>query len=543
MAASAIFFIACGDGEMIELTAPDRIIEFEEINTYFENKALKDIKDSINRNPPQESSSSQPPVVQSSQSTTQSSSGGSVIVSSSSRSTTQSSSGGSVIVSSSSRPTTQSSSTQTIAGKCGENNPKSDFTCSWNKTTGLTPDYVLKPANSTAPSGCTVEWSYAYGDEMPMLPNDFRFQCNALGSEGVKAKGSTAYALFANLTCSDGTHTNKCTPEVMAGIAPVMVGTCKWVSTGDRDLPVIAGVVETSEKKGAKAIGVTLEDKNPAKICAGTTLKTTYNGAAWSNTPAVGTYSGVQIEAANCPAFEVPPVKCPDLKVTSGGCISWDGKTNVNIGPDDCIDLNFTVAASDTGQNNSGWANGLYLICSNATAIGANGSDCNRLLRVNGGIVNTKSNFCEQTLNNNTMVGFNATGGKPKAGTNIYMENISAGAVKGGTAKYECVTPKAAYNATTNTATPGYTDGVPGICNGGVVLLKEFECDASYQKPGQGWASLCGNNIVVKSHECPSGVVKTSSCPSEYGIMSYEGGTPYEGNFTCKTKWDDINWN
>jgi len=230
---------------------------------------------------------------------------GSGYESSSSQSTTQSSTDGGETSSSSKPPSTAS-------GGCIENNPKSGFTCSWNKTTNLTPGFVLKPTEPTGKGDCEIVWNYAYGDQKPLSSDDVRFNCYALENEGLVAEGSRTYALFANLTCSDGKYINACTPEISSGIAPYLNGECVWLSpVNDSPLPSN----ETSVGKGAKPSGVTLVD--PDKICASNAIAAKFeNGIKpWSNSPEPDIYTDVQYVATNCPAYDVVPVICPPLKV------------------------------------------------------------------------------------------------------------------------------------------------------------------------------------------------------------------------------------
>jgi len=337
--AGAIFFIACGKGDMIELNTSEIneiLLDSEQI---FYNEVGDIVEDIKNGNPvissssepePESSSSSQPP--------TQSSNGGGEI-SSSSRASTQSSQS---TTSSSSRAATPSSSSSKAvsqpANSCGEKDKKSGFTCDWNKTTALTPGVTITPTQ-TGKGDCTIEWNYAYGNQNPVNEFELIATCGVLDeSAGIVTEGSTTYALFAKLTCSDGTHVNKCAHEVTAGAAPYLEGTCVWVSPGDGDpLPKnSSGEVETSAGKGAKPSGVKLTDKD--KICkksAETDFVVKYGdgaGTTWSNTPEAKTYTDVRYTAADCPDYDVVPSTCPTLKVAATApdevkCLNTSGST------------------------------------------------------------------------------------------------------------------------------------------------------------------------------------------------------------------------
>ena len=358
VSATAMFFIACGDGEMIKLTA-DEIKDLTEVEgtlDYEIGKIVTDIQNgggtsnpgpgvSSSTTPPPPPPSSPGPGVSSSTTPPPPSSPGPG-VSSSSRTSG---------VSSSTAPPPSSAAPPPSASsgnKCVEENPRSGFTCSWDKTTGLTPGYMLKPANSAAPSGCTVAWHYAYGDQLPILPVEFRSNCFPLDNAGVKADGGRAYALVANLTCGTSTHKNVCTPSVLAGDAPYLDGACKW----DKNPPTVPAA------RGSIPSGVTAVDKD--KVCGvGSTPSVVYKYDGGAKTwPAngivpVGEYKDVKAYLSNCPNYPGAASvtsDCGTLTVVAGSdhvieleCEGVDkgdlakckGTNKATLKPEECLDL------------------------------------------------------------------------------------------------------------------------------------------------------------------------------------------------------------
>jgi len=322
VAAAAIFFIACGDGEMIKIA--DKVTDLDTAEKGPLHEEIGKIVDDVRENPPlppdEESSSSgedpNPPPPPPSSPSTQSSNSGGV----SSQSPTQSSGGG--VVSSSSKANIVSSSSKppTTSTAC-KGDAKPNFSCSWNRTSNLSPGFMLKPVLGDGKGSCEVSWSYAYGDQKPLLDDEIRFNCFALGEEGVESQGSTTYALFAQLKCDNATFVNPCTPQVSAGKAPYLKGDCKWLSPGDNDpLPKnSSGVVETSAGKGAKPSGVTLVDED--RICKKSTANDVVikygDGKTWNNSPEAGDYADVRYEAADCPDYNVLASPCDPLKVAA----------------------------------------------------------------------------------------------------------------------------------------------------------------------------------------------------------------------------------
>jgi len=315
----AIFFVACGDGEMIELNAEilERLGEAEAI---FDGEVADKI-DSIKQGTLQapsssssepESSSSEPPPARSS-----SSDDYHEIISSSSKA--QSSSSTLAAQSSSSKAVSSSSKGNAPVGNCAEKNAKSGFTCGWDgytSSTILTPGKVLKPASHTLPSGCTsVAWSYAPNNtEMALI-----YDCEELPAGGVSALGSKNYVLFAELTCEDGKHTNACNPKDgwSSKKAPELTGDCKW----DKN--------PTTTARGGNPSGVTVVDSD--NICGSTkSVVYKYDGGS-KNWPSTGILSEwknwdkkheetYDVEATlNCPAYSQPVTSaCDPLKVSAG---------------------------------------------------------------------------------------------------------------------------------------------------------------------------------------------------------------------------------
>ena len=242
-----------------------------------------------------------------------------------------------------------SSTVLNVASGCKESNVKAGFTCSWDGYTAgsiLTPGKTLKPNYAGLPSDCSsIEWKFA-PDNAAMALN---YECSILPAEGFPAMGSRNYVLFAELTCSDGKHTNACNPKDgwSSKRAPSLTGECRW----DRN--------PTTTARGAMPSGVTLVDDD--KICGSTKPPITYiynnDDESWPKNGIVpaGTYSDVKA-AVNCSGYDVPPVICPALKVSAGadylivcnGDQIYDKNCNMNgkimnggikVQNDECIDV------------------------------------------------------------------------------------------------------------------------------------------------------------------------------------------------------------
>jgi len=357
VAAVAVFFLACGEGQPMPFDGP----EISEVEHVLDDN----IKDGSIYNgyepPPQEESSSSvapPPPPSSSSQNNPTPSSAAEPVSSSSRSQTVSSSDSEPPPPSSSSQSTQQSSSssraQTVssssqasqtANGCGASNPKSGFTCDWNKTTNLAPDFKLTPTQ-TGKGDCEITWNYAKGDQNPVNEWQLLYDCYELSeTDGIITEGSKTYALFAKLTCSDGVHINKCAHEVTAGAAPYLEGECKWSKT------------PTTTARGAVPSGVSLVDTD--KICGSTKPPVVYKYDGGSKTwPAEGgplpeakTYEDVQATVA-CPNYSVVPTDCPALPVKAGADYQFtctDGiaaancsKSKQAVQNDECIDVEIT---------------------------------------------------------------------------------------------------------------------------------------------------------------------------------------------------------
>jgi hypothetical protein len=310
---AAIFFIACGDGEMIQLNDQN----INDLLDIADNNFKTDLDSIIKDGPTEPSSSSSEPEPSSSSRASEpsSSSNGEATPSSSSRASTQSSSSAPVTQSSSSRAAASSSSKASSGGEnvCQKENKKSGFTCDWNKTTNIAPGVNLKPTKS-GDSGCEIEWFHVIGDQNPVNDWDLALGCEPLPEDGVITEGSKTYALFAKLTCS-GTSTpyvNKCAHEVSAGAAPYLKGTCSWSKN------------PTTTARGAVPSGIEVVDDD--KICGTTKPPVVWKYDGDSKTwpkeggplPEAKTYSDVRATAA-CSNYDIEPsANCPALPVKAG---------------------------------------------------------------------------------------------------------------------------------------------------------------------------------------------------------------------------------
>jgi len=309
LAISAGFvFIACGDGK------PTDVVTFYDGIEAAENSIMDwNISSMV------EMSSSSEEVQQGGESSGSKPSSGSDQKSSSSRSQNNSStSNPSNSSSSASPPKSSSSAAPTVAG-CKENSPKDGFKCAWNESAPLTPGKTLKPkdASPSLPSGCTaVKWKYAPGTSTMILNN----QCREVPAAGFPAEGSKEYVLFAELTCSDGTHTTACDPKegLSSKEAPILEGECKW----DKN--------PTTTARGANPTGVTAKDVDGG-VCTGKpTVEYRYNDGndIWPSNGKLAEWEKwgkndsetYKIEATlKCTGYPVPvTMACPPLEVNGG---------------------------------------------------------------------------------------------------------------------------------------------------------------------------------------------------------------------------------
>jgi len=172
------------------------------------------------------------------------------------------------------------------------------------------------------------------------------YDCQDIGENGITSQGSKKYLLFAELTCSDGKHTNACNPKtgLSTKMAPKLLGNCTW----DKN-PIPA-------KRGATPSGILLEDKD--KVCGTTTPSVVYKYSNLSKTWSIGeiepgTYSDVQA-TVNCANYDVPPSDpCPALVANAGSdhIIELDcagagqalykckGKNEATLRPEECLDM------------------------------------------------------------------------------------------------------------------------------------------------------------------------------------------------------------
>jgi len=354
---ASLIFNACGDGAIRSLEEVRSDVDASDIVL---GAKIKSDDPAIWTGPPLEepSSSSEeptPPPPPSSEAEPESSASPPPV--SSEAPTKSSSSSASKTSSSSSTAAVKSSSSKAVStgGSCGENNPKSGFTCGWDgysATAILAPGNILKPAKATIPSGCTVEWNYAQDTSNIALT----YFCDPIDESGAPAEGSMNYVLFATLTCSDGKHVNACNPKNgwSSKRAPELKGECKW----NRDQPV------TTSAKGAIPSGVTISD--PDKVCSSPTVDYTYadgtkkwdvktgilsewgSGVWKTDKKHKETYSDVT-PTLNCPAYAttVKLPECPALEVSAGADhqITCKGDqlgqcTKVKpVKDDECIDI------------------------------------------------------------------------------------------------------------------------------------------------------------------------------------------------------------
>jgi len=249
--------------------------------------------------------------------------------------------------SSSAVPKSSSSTAVNTTNGCKESNPKSDFTCNWNGYKAgsvLTPGRILEPDYDDLPSGCSsIAWKYA-PDTAGLALN---YECKATDEDGFVALGSRNYVLFAELTCSDGKHTNACNPKTgwPSKKAPELVGECKWSKN------------PTTTARGAVPSGVNVADVD--YICSTKSVVYKYNGGTkdWPKDGApieAGTYDDVEA-TLNCPAYSEPiKVSCPVLKVSAGAdhqiicsgdqisgrnCGMSTSYAEIKVGNGECIDL------------------------------------------------------------------------------------------------------------------------------------------------------------------------------------------------------------
>jgi len=413
VAATAIFFIACGDGEMIELDS-GKVELLDTAGDILLGDKIEGIKSSVREMsaPAMSSSEQEDPQSSSSQQATQSSSSnddGGDPPSSSSRASQPSSSSQASTPSSSSKPASSSSKAPTpppATGDCIEENPKSGFNCAWNVTGTLTPGTTLKPAAYTLPSGCTaVDWKFAPDTSRMVL----MAACESTDDNGFKAEGSNTYVLFAKLTCSDGTHTNACNPKtgLSSKRSPELQGECEWEKN-----PTTTARGGTPKKANIKIV-------DPDNICTGGKVVYKYDGgsktwpesgilsewAGWKR-PQSQTYSDIEA-TLSCSSFSQPvKTACPALKVDAGSdhiieCTGdWNaaacggaGKNSATLKMDECVEIN--VLGLDKAHQN-----GIELVMRCQAAGNENEANVSYTLSLNGGTGTkcTGSYSCNNTI-------------------------------------------------------------------------------------------------------------------------------------------------
>ena len=308
---------------------------------------------------------------------------------------------------------------------------------------------------------------------------------------------------------------------------PKLEGSCKWYNAQQPDRELTGTPATIGTIKGAIPKGVTLE--NSYGRC-GTSVTYRTTGAVWpsSGWTAHNYALGDVYATATCSAgYSVTPdkVNCPALNMTLGGCVAWNGSTQLQVPNGDCIDLTYTTPGNDD--------NGYFFQC--ATPSLSNSNNCFRELSVNGSVINTKSGSCNEGVGTNTTVYFNLTGPKPGSGVLFEKENITIQAFTAN-ANYTCL--PALGNGQT------YAHGVNSICDGGVAKWTNYECsDSNYGSAGWlGWTSFCGKNTKVNAFECISGAVERSECSAtKYATVTYGNKTLNEVNITCKIKANNGN--
>jgi len=337
--ALSIVFIACGAGDVIEITGDykdaidgseiamisniDKILEGYEPPPSSAEERSSSSEDSWTP----ESSSSQNSNIQSSSSANNPNPGNS-----SSSQQSQPSSNSNTPSSSSTPPTSTTG--------CKENNPKSGFSCSWNITAPLLPGVNLKPGSYTLPAGCSVSWKYL-DDNSPLAVDR---GCKATDENGFTSEGSKTYNLFAVLTCEDGVHTNKCSPELSSKKAPTLDGSCEWVKNPTTTAK--GGIPKTSNVTVVDTDGICKTAKSVVYKYAGGT-KTV---PATTGIIEAGVYEDVKA-VLNCPDYtdsENVTVSCPKLTVNAGAEHSMGDetpKTQVpqitldGVGQGECIEI------------------------------------------------------------------------------------------------------------------------------------------------------------------------------------------------------------
>jgi len=252
--ATGLVFIACGEGTEMPLT-DELIIDVKDAaDMLMLADNMSSIVDEALQSRPSSNSEEPNPPPSSGGNPTQSSGG----QPGSSQGPNGSSSSPAPAGSSSSVTQRSSSSVAPTVKGCGEDNPKSGYTCSWNETgSNIVPGTVLKPKDPNPPSGCSaVTWKYADGTSAMILQNG----CREVPANGVEALGSKTYVLFAELTCGTEKQTTACEPK--SGLpskgAPLLEGDCKW----DKN--------PTSTARGAVPSGITAKDTNKVSVCSGT---------------------------------------------------------------------------------------------------------------------------------------------------------------------------------------------------------------------------------------------------------------------------------
>jgi len=323
----AIVFVACGGGDMVDLSAITQ--DVNGANTNLEDE-IKDPNSPIWTQPdlPSSSSDVQPPP--------------------SSGVQPPPSSGVQPPVSSATPPPPKSSSSVTPApsGSCTKNNELAGFTCKWNKEGFVMPGMEIEP-QGTPPEGCTVKWNYKSGAFAG---------CNVLTGTSLKADGDSRYLLFAELSCADGPHINACTPTdgLPSKATPILVGTCKW------DRPTNTDPIETTLAKGAVPSGIELIDTN--SVCTGNPKivykydNFTKDWPMSGSLPEAKIYTDVQATVA-CSGtgytYDVTPADpCPPLKANAGSLVSvsipnFNDQTTTaqkqfKIPSDECADIEVT---------------------------------------------------------------------------------------------------------------------------------------------------------------------------------------------------------
>jgi len=342
--AMGFIFIACGDGEPIDLGEFRGVIEESESRIMgWDISSIANMSSSEDDGGGEQSSSSDSDGSSSNHQSGNSSSATQQDKSSSSRSGNSSASNPS---SSGAAPPKSSSSIPPPTGACAKSNPKDGFTCKWDKSGVVMPGQVIKPV-AEGLGKCSVKWNFKTS---PLATT-----CKGSTDEnGLKAEGNSSYVLFAELDCDGTKHVNACEPT--AGLAtkeaPYLDGTCEWSRKDNNN--------ETTTARGAVPSGISLKDVDG--VCTNTNKTIVYKyddlSKDWPKEggplPEAKTYSDVQATIA-CSGtgytYDVTPAEpCPPLKASAGADhqISCSGdqisattckNMELKVQNDECIDF------------------------------------------------------------------------------------------------------------------------------------------------------------------------------------------------------------